>query len=140
MPGLESLILIFGVFAVFMFIQSRSAKKRQAQHTQTLEERLVPGAWVMTTAGFYGRFVDRDGQVVILETVDGHETYWSERAIREVVDTPPFDLEDEQAATTAGDAPVAAAGTADDDVAPDPLAAADEKSAVTDDQTPGESR
>ncbi|MBD3688755.1 preprotein translocase subunit YajC [Nanchangia anserum] len=89
--GLESLLLIFVVFIVFMFFQSRQMKKRQQEQQQTRDERLAPGVWVMTTAGFYGRFVDRDGQVVILETADGVETYWDQRAVRDVLDELPFD-------------------------------------------------
>ena len=50
---------------------------------------MVPGAWVMTTSGFYGRYVETDGDVIVLETSDGTETLWTSRAIVSV-GNPPF--------------------------------------------------
>ncbi len=52
-------------------------------------------AWVMTTSGFYGRYVETDGDVIVLETSDGTETLWTSRAIVSV-GNPPFapDTED----------------------------------------------
>lgn len=99
---MESLLIILIVFAIFMFFQSRSARKRADQQMQDREEQMVPGAWVMTSAGFYGRFVDRDGQVIILETPDGHETYWNDRAVREVVDALPFGADEAEGQPAGG--------------------------------------
>ena len=55
-----------------------------------MSELMVPGAWVQTYSGFFGRFVDTDGDVIILETPSGEETYWLRAAIRAVTD-PPFE-------------------------------------------------
>ena len=43
----------------------------------------------MTTSGFYGRYVETDGDVIVLETSDGTETLWTSRAIVSV-GNPPF--------------------------------------------------
>lgn len=91
--GIE-LILFMGVLVVGMFVMNsfakKSAKKRQDEQERTMAEQMVPGAWVQTFSGFFGRFVDFDGDVVILETPSGEETYWIKAAIRAVND-PPFE-------------------------------------------------
>lgn len=76
--------IMWGMLAllILMFwLMSRSSRKRQEQMRQQAERALVPGNWVMTRAGFYGRVVDVDGQVVMLETVDGVETMWDKMSI-----------------------------------------------------------
>lgn len=84
-----------GVLVVAMFVMNsfakKSQKKRQEEQERTLREEMVPGAWVQTYSGFFGRFVDIDGDVVILETPGGEETYWLKAAIRAVTD-PPFEV------------------------------------------------
>lgn len=75
---------------VLMFwLMSRNKQRDQARREEKRDAALIPGTWLMTTAGFYGRFVDRDGDVIILENLDGQETLWSLRAIVGPVD-PPF--------------------------------------------------
>ena len=108
--GIEFL-LFMGVLIVGMFVMNsfakKSAKKRQDAQEVALREQMVPGAWVQTYSGFFGRFVDIDGDVVILETPSGEETYWLRQGIRAVTD-PPFealaDVSDIDAIT--GDDPV----------------------------------
>lgn len=87
---MELLFLLVVVMLVVLFIQSRSGRKRQQKQAEQIKNGLVPGAWVMTTSGFYGQFVEQDGEVVILQTVDGTETFWLQRAVAQVVDEPPF--------------------------------------------------
>lgn len=88
------LIFILIIFAV-MFLMTNFGKRQQAKrdtaHKEMLENELQPGVWVQTVSGFFGRFVDRDGDVVILETPSGEETYWIGRAIRGVGE-PPFEV------------------------------------------------
>lgn len=92
--GLE-LLLFMGILVLGMFVMNNFAKKsqqkRQTEQENTLREQMVPGAWVQTYSGFFGRFVDVDGDVVILETPSGEETYWLRAAIRAVTD-PPFEV------------------------------------------------
>lgn len=87
--GSGLLLAVILTFLVMMIFSSRNAKKRQADQRDKLANEMVPGAWVMTTSGFYGRYVETDGDVIVLETSDGTETLWTTRAIVSV-GNPPF--------------------------------------------------
>ena len=66
------LVLAVGV----MWYSGRSRKQQMAKMEEEKREQLrtvTPGAWVHTRVGFWGRFVDLDGDIVVLETTDGHE-------------------------------------------------------------------
>lgn len=73
------LILIgIGLIAIFR-LSSHSRRKmvtQQEERRKTLAEKLAPGVWVHTAIGFWGRLVDEDGDVIILETSNGTEMYW----------------------------------------------------------------
>jgi len=87
---------------------------------------------VKTTGGFWGRFVDRDGDVVILETPGGTETYWEMSVVRDLGE-PPFasdELEAEPEPET--EAPVLGLDGPTFEQTPQPPAAAPE---LTDDDT-----
>ncbi|MSS83504.1 preprotein translocase subunit YajC [Actinomycetaceae bacterium WB03_NA08] len=73
----------------------KSQRKRQEEHDRMMKEQLVPGAWVHTRVGFFGRFVDLDGDVLILETPSGEETYWDKRMLASVGDLPFANDEEE---------------------------------------------
>ncbi|WP_022867884.1 preprotein translocase subunit YajC [Schaalia vaccimaxillae] len=91
-------ILIAVVFIAMMWYSNRSRKRmmeQQRKREEEMLEKLVPGAWVHTAVGFWGRFVDADGDVVVLETVDGTEMYWDRSMLREVGTEPPFASEGE---------------------------------------------
>lgn len=96
-----SMYILLGVFLIaMMWFSSRSRQKaaqKQQEHERQLAENLVPGAWVHTAVGFWGRFVDEDGDIIILETIDGTEMYWDRRLIREVGVQPPFEAESAEA-------------------------------------------
>lgn len=87
--GSGVLLALIGAFLLMMIFSSRNAKKKQAEQRDKLANDMVPGAWVMTTSGFYGRYVETDGDVIVLETSDGTETLWTSRAIVSV-GNPPF--------------------------------------------------
>lgn len=87
--GSGVLLAVIGAFLLMMIFSSRNAKKKQAEQRDKLANDMVPGAWVMTTSGFYGRYVETDGDVIVLETSDGTETLWTSRAIVSV-GNPPF--------------------------------------------------
>lgn len=103
--GNYGFLIIMAVMLVAMMVLSSRSKKKMLQQQQERErkltEGLVPGAWVKTAFGFWGRYVDQDGDVVILETPDGTETYWERQSIREVGE-PPF-AADETAAPEVAD-------------------------------------
>ena len=89
------------VMIAFMWWSSRSRKKQMEKMEQDKREQLAavtPGEWVRTRVGFWGRFVDLDGDIVVLETTDGHEMYWEREMIAEIGGQPPLaSTEDDEA-------------------------------------------
>ena len=89
------------VMIAFMWWSSRSRKKQMEKMEQDKREQLAavtPGEWVRTRVGFWGRFVDLDGDIVVLETSDGHEMYWEREMIAEIGGQPPLaSTEDDEA-------------------------------------------
>lgn len=94
---METILLMLVVMGVLLFVMSRSGNKKREKAAAQLRENLVPGAWVRTIGCFYGRVVELDGNVVVLETLSGEESLWDIRGIAEVAE-PPFavtEIEDE---------------------------------------------
>ena len=89
------------VMIAFMWWSSRSRKKQMEKMEQDKREQfaaVTPGEWVRTRVGFWGRFVDLDGDIVVLETTDGHEMYWEREMIAEIGGQPPLaSTEDDEA-------------------------------------------
>lgn len=96
-----SIGIILVVFVLVFWYMNRSQKKRQQQTLERVAS-MEPGTWVMTSTGFYGRFIDMDGDVAILETADGTETYWLRQALRGPAE-PPFASDDSSDASDATD-------------------------------------
>ena len=85
-----------------MWWSSRSRKKQMEKMEQDKREQLAavtPGEWVRTRVGFWGRFVDLDGDIVVLETTDGHEMYWEREMIAEIGGQPPLASTEDNEAT-----------------------------------------
>lgn len=109
-------LLIMGAFLiVFMMWSTHSRKKQMLKMEQEKRDQLAavtPGEWVRTRVGFWGRFVDLDGDIVVLETTDGHEMYWERDFIAEIGGQPPLadaqqvDAETDDAETEEEDASV----------------------------------
>jgi len=99
------------VMIAFMWWSSRSRKKQMEKMEQEKRDQLAavtPGKWVRTRVGFWGRFVDLDGDIVVLETTDGHEMYWERQMIAEIGGQPPLATTEEGEAAEASDAPESA--------------------------------
>lgn len=96
-----TLMCLLVVMIAFMWWSSRSRKKQMEKMEQDKREQLAavtPGEWVRTRVGFWGRFVDLDGDIVVLETTDGHEMYWEREMIAEIGGQPPLaSTEDDEA-------------------------------------------
>ena len=88
------MLLIMAAFLiVFMMWSSRSRRQQMQKLEQEKRDQLAavtPGEWVRTRVGFWGRFVDLDGDIVVLETTDGHEMYWERQMIAEIGGQPPL--------------------------------------------------
>ena len=90
------------VMIAFMWWSSRSRKKQMEKMEQEKRDQLAavtPGKWVRTRVGFWGRFVDLDGDIVVLETTDGHEMYWEREMIAEIGGQPPLASTEDNEAT-----------------------------------------
>ena len=90
------------VMIAFMWWSSRSRKKQMEKMEQDKREQLAavtPGEWVRTRVGFWGRLVDLDGDIVVLETTDGHEMYWEREMIAEIGGQPPLASTEDNEAT-----------------------------------------
>jgi preprotein translocase subunit YajC len=83
-----ALIAIAGVLIVFMFLSSR----RRKRDAETMREKIVPGADVMTSQGIFGTLlsVDEEKNEAIIETTPGTRLRVHSQTIAKVVeDVPP---------------------------------------------------
>ena len=80
-------LLMLGVLAVLVFFMFRNGRKRQ-KAAQELQQKVVPGAHVMTNFGVYGdiKSIDEANNKVVLETSPGHTLTLHRQAIARVVD------------------------------------------------------
>ncbi|WP_194948164.1 preprotein translocase subunit YajC [Actinomyces trachealis] len=101
------LVVMGGGFWLMTRVARRQQAKMQAEQDRRLQEALVPGTWVRTHSGFYGKFVEIDGDVVTLATPLGDESLWHKRALLGA-EEPPFAVTTEApaAADTAAETPV----------------------------------
>lgn len=93
------MIILLVLLIAMIWWMSRSQRKRAEQMQEErgkLRDTLEEGQWMRTTSGFYGRFVEIDGDVVVLETPGGEETLWEFAAVQKV-DHPPFSQEEDSA-------------------------------------------
>ena len=106
-----TLVILIVVMVAFMWWTSSSRKKQMAKMEQEKRDQLAavkPGEWVRTRVGFWGRFVDLDGDIIVLETTDGHEMYWEREMIAEIGGQPPLATTEESEAEETSDAPESA--------------------------------
>lgn len=106
-----TLVILIVAMVAFMWWSSTSRKKQMAKMEQEKRDQLAavkPGEWVRTRVGFWGRFVDLDGDIVVLETTDGHEMYWERQMIAEIGGQPPLATTEEDEVAEASDAPESA--------------------------------
>ena len=100
-------IMLLAFWGLSRFSRSQQ-KKMLAEQERRTNEALVPGNWVRTRAGFYGKVVEVSGDVVTLATPLGDESLWARSAIVDA-EEPPFATESddsgEDAVTEAADAP-----------------------------------
>ena len=88
------MLLIMAAFLIVIMMWSSRSRRQQMQKLEQ-EKRdqlaaVTPGEWVRTRVGFWGRFVDLDGDIVVLETSNGHERYWEREFIAEIGGQPPL--------------------------------------------------
>ena len=100
-------IVMLGVLALLIFFMFRNSRKRK-QTLEDLQEKMVPGAEVMTNFGLFGTLVsiDDDANVAVIETSPGSTVRVHRQTLARVIED---DVVDEEAAAeemTAEGAPV----------------------------------
>ena len=89
-----TMIALLGGMVILFFWMSYSGRKARERLNQEREEIIVVGKDIMTTAGFYGKIVDIDGDAVTLLSPAGDETVWDRRAISRAAELPLAESEE----------------------------------------------
>lgn len=69
-PGLESILMLVAMFAIFYFLLIRPQQKRAKQHKQLIENLKI-GDPVVTAGGLHGKVAALQDTVVMLEVATG---------------------------------------------------------------------
>jgi len=77
-------IIIVALFGLLYFVMIRPQRNRQRQ-AQQMQNQVMPGQRVRTTAGMYATVVSIDGDDVVLEVAPGVNVRYMRRAIMGVV-------------------------------------------------------
>jgi preprotein translocase subunit YajC len=86
-------IIIVALFALLYFVMIRPQRNRQRQVAQ-LQNQIMPGQRVRTTAGMYATVVSIEDGDVVLEVAPGVKVRYMRRAIMDVVPTDGTDIGD----------------------------------------------
>lgn len=78
--GTVLLVAALGLL-LLTFLRTRRAQREAV----TTQNRLEPGAEIMTTSGLYATVVAVDGDVMTLETSPGQLTRWDRRAVARIL-------------------------------------------------------
>ncbi|MCO5996863.1 preprotein translocase subunit YajC [Actinoallomurus rhizosphaericola] len=92
---LMSLLPLILIVVVFYFLLIRPQRRRQQQQAQ-LQNQLVPGQRVMTTAGMLATVVAVEDDALVLEIAPGVEARFVKQAIGQVLDDSSDEEEDEE--------------------------------------------
>ncbi|MBX3666030.1 MAG: preprotein translocase subunit YajC [Burkholderiales bacterium] len=82
--GIESMLLIFAMFAVLYFLMIRPQMKRAKEH-KTMVEGLQKGDEVITAGGILGRITRVDDQYVTVGIAGGVEVQLQRHAVQTVL-------------------------------------------------------
>ncbi len=114
-PLLAFMLLMIPLMFVVSARGRKKLQEQQEEHQRQIDQALQPGAWVLVSAGFWGRYVDTEGEVIVLETPAGGETYWQRSSVVKAGESPFAHLQDtEEDLTGTDDEPVMGMGTSDD--------------------------
>jgi preprotein translocase subunit YajC len=78
------LLVIVVLFGLFYFVMIRPQRNRQRQ-VQQMQQQVMPGQQVRTTAGMYGTVVTADDNDVVLEIAPGVQARFLRKAVLDVV-------------------------------------------------------
>lgn len=85
-------IVMLGVLALLIFFMFRNSRKRK-QELETLQEKMVAGAEVMTNFGLFGTLVsiDDDANVAVIETSPGSTVRVHRQTLARVIEDEVID-------------------------------------------------
>ncbi len=100
-------IVMLGVLALLIFFMFRNSRKRK-QDLENLQDKMVPGAEVMTNFGLFGTLVsiDDEANVAVIETSPGSTVRVHRQTLARVIEDDVVDV-DAEAEMIAEGAPVA---------------------------------
>lgn len=83
-------IVMLGILALLIFFMFRNSRKRKADQ-EMLQEKMVPGAEVMTNFGLFGTLVaiDDDSNVATIETSPGSTVRVHRQTLARVIEDEP---------------------------------------------------
>ncbi|PRX96049.1 preprotein translocase subunit YajC [Allonocardiopsis opalescens] len=84
---LINILMIAAIFAFFYFVFIRPQRKRM-QETAKMQNSLVPGSTVMTTAGMFATVAAITDDRIVLEIAPGVEAEFVKQSIAQVVSEP----------------------------------------------------
>ena len=98
---------MLGVLALLIFFMFRNSRKRKAD-LEMLQEKMVPGAEVMTNFGLFGTLVaiDDEQNVATIETSPGSTVRVHRQTLARVIEDEPLETDDATVELAADDAPV----------------------------------
>jgi len=118
-------VLLFIIPLVLILLLTMQGRRRR-RDLMNAQQRLAPGAVVMTGAGLFGTVVAVDGDQVTLETAPGQTSRWLRQAVVRVITPAPAaedsvsdvhgaiqDATDDPQPTGPADTPVGGAGEED---------------------------
>lgn len=87
-------IVMLGVLALLIFFMFRNSRKRK-QDLEMLQEKMVPGAEVMTNFGLFGTLVsiDDDANIAVIETSPGSTVRVHRQTLARVIEDEPADAD-----------------------------------------------
>ncbi len=100
-------IVMLGILALLIFFMFRNSRKRKAEQ-EMLQEKMVPGAEVMTNFGLFGTLVsvDDDSNVATIETSPGSTVRVHRQTLARVIEDEPTVDDTEGAAAEESAGPV----------------------------------
>jgi preprotein translocase subunit YajC len=80
-------LIMLAVLAMLVFFMWRNSKKRK-EETAKLQDRMVPGAEIMTNFGLFGRLlsIDEENNVAVIETGEGSTIRVHRQTLARVLD------------------------------------------------------
>ncbi len=99
-------LVMLGVLALLIFFMFRNSRKRKA-NLELLQQKMVPGAEVMTNFGLFGTLVDIDEEqnVATIETSPGSTVRVHRQTLARVVEDEPLETDDAADDVTVDSAP-----------------------------------